>query len=222
MRSALAALTVLLPWPVRRLVLQRFFGYRIHPTCRIGFSCVLARSLVMEEHSSIGHLTMCRRIDLLHLGSHSVIGTLNFITGQPSDSKLRHYHDCPERRPQLLLGRHSVITSRHHLDCTDRVEIGEFSAVGGRGSTFFTHGIDISANRQRPEPISIGDYCLMGTSCVVLAGASLPDYCVLGAMSLVDRALVESHQLYGGVPARAIKPLPEDAEYFRRTEGRVI
>lgn len=221
MRTALAALTVLLPWRLRRVVLQRAFGYRIHPTCRIGFSVVFPQRLVMEEHAWIGHLTVCRDIDLLHLGPRSAIGTLNFITGQPSGSSLPHYHDQPERRPELLLGRHSAITTRHYVDCSDRVRIGDFSVVAGVGSQFLTHSIDVLAGRQRAEPISIGSYCYVGTRCVALGGSRLPDNCVLGAMSLLNGALIDTHHLYAGVPARPIKSIPTDASFFRRVSGVV-
>ncbi len=38
----------------------------------------------MEEGSRIGHLTLCKNIDLLHLGAHAIVGQLNWITGFPA------------------------------------------------------------------------------------------------------------------------------------------
>ncbi len=58
---------------------------------------------------------------------------------------------------------------------------------------------------------------------MLLGGAALPDYSVLGAKSLLNKAFTETHHLYGGVPARAIQPIPAaDTAYFHRTEGHVV
>ena len=39
---------------------------------------------------------------------------------------------------------------------------------------------------------------------------------------LVNKAFSDTHQLYGGVPARPVQKLPEDYVYFRRTTGFVV
>jgi hypothetical protein len=44
---------------------------------------------------------------------------------------------------------------------------------------------------------------------------------VLGAKSLLNKAFDEEMQLYGGVPAKPVQSLPEDAMYFQRVEGFV-
>jgi acetyltransferase-like isoleucine patch superfamily enzyme len=102
------------------------------------------------------------------------------------------------------------------------VTIGKFTTFAGFQSQVLTHGIDIENNRQASAPVRVGDYCFVGTNCVLLAGSGLPDYCVLGAKSLLNKTLTESHQLYGGVPAQPIKQLPSDWKYFTRSEGFVV
>jgi acetyltransferase-like isoleucine patch superfamily enzyme len=84
-----------------------------------------------------------------------------------------------------------------------------------------THSIDIVQNRQRSSPITIGNYCFIGTDCVLLGGSTIPDFCVVGAKSLVNKSFTETHQLYGGIPARPLEKLSPDCGYFRRTEGFV-
>jgi carbonic anhydrase/acetyltransferase-like protein (isoleucine patch superfamily) len=69
--------------------------------------------------------------------------------------------------------------------------------------------------------VRIGRYSFVGTSCVVLRGAELPDYSVLAAGSTLARAQQETFTLYSGVPAQPVKPLDRDSEYFRRTRGYV-
>jgi acetyltransferase-like isoleucine patch superfamily enzyme len=214
-------LSLCLPWGVRRSFLEKQFGYTIHPSCRIGFSLIFPTRLIMEEGSRIGNLTMCKNIDLLHLKAHASIGNGNWITGFPLGPS-RHFAEEKDRQPQLIVGEHSAITHRHLIDCTNSVVIGKFTTVAGFQSQIITHRIDIEKNRQTSAPVRIGDYCFVGTNCVLLGGSVLPDFCVLGAKSLLNKTFTESYQLYGGVPARAIEKLSPDCEYFRRTEGFVF
>lgn len=221
MKNVLMLLSLCLPWGVRRSFLEKQFGYTIHPSCRIGFSFIFPTRLIMEEGSRIGNLTMCKNIDLLHLKAHTSIGNGNWITGFPLGPS-RHFAEEKDRQPQLIVGEHSAITHRHLIDCTSSVVIGKFTTVAGFQSQIITHRIDIEKNRQTSAPVRIGDYCFVGTNCVLLGGSALPDFCVLGAKSLLNKAFSESHQLYGGVPARPIEELSPDCEYFRRTEGFVF
>lgn len=213
-------LSVLLPWSLRRSFLQKQFGYSIHPTCRIGLAWVFPDKLVMEAHSSIGHLTVCKNIALLHLHEHVSIGRGNWITGFPLGPS-KHFASETNRRPELVVGPHSAITHRHLIDCTNAVTIGSFTTFAGFQSQILTHSIDIATNRQASAPVRIGDRCFVGTNCVILGGAELPDFSVLGAKSLLNKAQSETYTLYGGVPARAIEKLPADLAYFHRAEGFV-
>jgi acetyltransferase-like isoleucine patch superfamily enzyme len=212
--------SILLPWSARRNFLEKQFGYSIHPTSRIGFSWIFPRKLIMDENSRIGHLNVCKDIDLLHLGAESIIAQLNWITGFPSGSS-RHFAHQPDRRPELILEAHSGISSRHLIDCTSRVRIGAFATIGGFRSQLLTHSIDLEAGRQSSEPIEIGEYCFVGTECVILGGGSLPHHSVLGAKSLLNKKLDAPFHLYGGIPAKPLKELPQEMEYFRRKEGFV-
>jgi acetyltransferase-like isoleucine patch superfamily enzyme len=107
------------------------------------------------------------------------------------------------------------------IDCTARVRIGAFATVAGFRSQLITHSIDLEAGRQSSEPIEIGEYCFVGTDSVILGGSSLPHHSVLGAKSLLNKKWDTPFQLYGGVPAKPLKELPREMEYFRRKEGFV-
>jgi serine acetyltransferase len=177
--------------------------------------------LIKEEGSRIEHLTICKNIDLLHLKAHATIGRANWITGFPLGPS-RHFAHEQDRQPQLIVGEHAAITHRHLIDCTNSVVIGKFTTMAGFQSQILTHSIDLEKNRQASAPVRVGDYCFVGTNCVLLGGSALPDFCVLGAKSLLNKAFTESYQLYGGVPARPIEKLSPDYEYFHRTEGFVF
>jgi acetyltransferase-like isoleucine patch superfamily enzyme len=220
MRFLLRCLVVLLPWFLRRPVLTACFGYRIHPTARIGWSWIFPAHLVLEEGATIGHGNVALRLARIELGAHASIGRSNWITGYPRGGA-RHFAHRATRDPALILGAHAAITKGHHLDCTDRIEIGAFTTIAGYRSQFLTHSIDVVANRQDCAPIVIGRHCFVGTAVVVLAGARLPDRSVLGAMALLNRAVETPGWLHAGVPAAPVKELPADAAYFHRTEGWV-
>jgi serine acetyltransferase len=220
MKQILRFLSVLLPWELRRSLLEKQFGYSIHPSSRIGFCWIFPRHLIMEENSRIGHFTLCKNIDLLHLGAHAVVGQLNWITGFPTGSS-RHFAHQTDRHPELIIERHAGISSRHLLDCTARIRIGAFATIGGFRSQLITHSIDFATSRQSAEPIDIGEYCFTGTNSVMLGGSSLPHHSVLGAQSLLNKKWDAPYHLYGGVPAKPLKELPQEMEYFRRTEGFV-
>jgi acetyltransferase-like isoleucine patch superfamily enzyme len=218
MKTFLGLVSLLLPWSLRRSFLEKQFGYSIHPSSRIGFAWIFPRRLVMEEGSRIGHLTLCKNIDLLHLGAHAIVGQLNWITGFPSGPS-RHFAHQSDRRPELIVETHAGISSRHLIDCTARVRIGAFATIGGFRSQLLTHTIDFGAGRQTAEPIEIGEYCFTGTNSVLLGGSVLPHHSVLGAQSLLNKKWEEPYRLYAGVPAKPVKELSPELEYFRRTEG---
>ena len=220
MRTFLGLLSLLLPWGLRREFLEKQFGYSIHPSSRIGIAWIFPQKLVMEEGSRIGHLTLCKNIDLLHLGAHAIIGQLNWITGFPSGPS-KHFAHLPDRRPELIVETHAGISSRHLIDCTARVRIGAFATIGGFRSQLLTHTIDLAAGRQTAEPIEIGEYCFTGTNSVMLGGSVLPHHSVLGAQSLLNKKWEDPYRLYAGVPAKPIKELSAEMEYFRRAEGFV-
>ena len=117
---------------------------------------------------------------------------------------------------------HSAITNRHIIDCTNAVHIGKFSTVAGFRSQILTHSIDLEACRQSSAPVTIGDYCFVGTDCVLLGGSSLPNYSILGAKSLLNTSQQQEYYLYAGVPAKPVKELDRDFGYFSRTTGFVI
>ena len=174
----------------------------------------------MEENSSVGHLTVVKGLEYLRMGSSSRIGNLNWITGRENFGQ--HFKEQTGRRSNLIIGTHAAITHRHLIDCTDTVTVGAFSTVAGWGTQVLTHGVDISESRQRCAPVTIGDYCFVGTRAILLKGSALPSASVLAAGAVLDRAYSDESTLYGGVPARAIKILDRSALYFRRETGAVV
>ncbi len=220
MKQIVTAILLVVPWGVRRHILVVLFGYKIHPTARIGFSIICPERLEMDQRARIGSLTMCKGISLLKMGAESYIGNLNWISGFPASDSTFFSADI-DRRPELIVGDHASITNRHLIDCTNSVQIGDFATFAGFRSQILTHSIDLYECRQASKPVIIGNYCFVGTGCILLSGSVLPDYCVLGANSVLNKAYADTHFLYAGNPAMAVKTLPMEMGYFIRTTGFV-
>ena len=217
----LKLLTFLLPWPIKRIILVRFFKYEIHPDARIGLSWIYPKKLIMDSDSIIGHFNVAVHLDLISIGKNSSIARGNWITGFPTNTNSKHFSHQINRKSSLLIGQHSAITKNHHVDCTNTIQIGNFVTVAGYSSQLLTHSINIELNIQDSSPIVIGDYCFVGTASTILGGANLPSYCVLGANSLLNKPYSIPYRLYAGNPAMEIKELPSDFKYFNRVSGFV-
>ena len=212
-------MVVLLPWKLKRWILQAVYKYKLHPTARIGFSYVFPKYLEMGENARIGHLNCVIHLDRLQMGANSIISRGNWVTGFPAGTDSRHFAHRPHRRCELILGKESSITKKHHIDCTDAVIIGDFVTVGGYASQFLTHSVDIRESRQDCHPISIGDYCFIGTGVKILGGSVLPARSVLGAGAVLNKRYEKEWTVYAGVPARPVKEIDETAKYFHRESG---
>jgi acetyltransferase-like isoleucine patch superfamily enzyme len=219
-RQIVAVASVILPWVLRRHILNLVLNYRIAPDARVGFSLVSCDRLIMEPGSSIAHFTVVKSIGLVHLGEHAKIGSFNWISGIGANDR-KHFADEIDRRPQLVVGPHASITGRHIIDCSNAVMIGAFSTIAGAGTLILTHAIDLRENRQRSGPVEIGRYCFVGAACVVLKGAKLPDYSVLAANSTLHKQFSDKFTIYSGVPALPGAKIDPDAGYFHRSIGHV-
>ena len=219
-RLFVALVTILLPQAVKRLLLNELLGYRIHATARIGLSLIYPKHLIMGGNSRIGNLNYCKNLSLLSIGECSLIGNLNWITAIPTEASA--FRDEKGRAPRLELGNHAAITNRHLIDCCNQVSIGNYSTLAGFRSQILTHAIDLKASKQVSAPVSIGDYCFVGTNVVVLAGSTLPDRSVLGASAFLAESFQDDYMLYAGVPAKPIKKLDVDYCYFERIDGFVL
>ena len=222
LKVIIKCIIVLLPWRLKRLVLNHFFHYDIAPSARIGFSYIFPGYLKMENNSRIGHLNVAVHLDRMELGSESTIARENWITGFPTDTDSKHFSHDKNRKSELIMGSNSAITKNHHIDCTNSIHIGNFTSIGGYSSQFLTHSLDIYENRQDSHPITIGDYCLVSTRVIVLGGAVLPSYSVLAAGAVLNKPYTEQYRIYAGVPAVAKKSIDPQTPYFLRGTGFVF
>jgi acetyltransferase-like isoleucine patch superfamily enzyme len=215
----LRALSVLLPWSLRRRLLNRAFGFEIDPEARIGFSWTFPRKLIMGPGARIGHLNVIRSLEEVRMDRYALIGQMNWFTdnlagfdGPGAESRLGG------RRARLHLGDFAVVTGRHYFDCSNTVEIGERSVVGGHRSQFMTHSFDLDSLVQDCRPIRIGPNSFVGTGCLLLGGSALPQNALLAAGSVLVTEKTEPFFLYAGSPAEKKRECDPEMAYFHRSE----
>jgi acetyltransferase-like isoleucine patch superfamily enzyme len=194
-----------------------FFGFRIGRRVRIGVALLDCSDLSIDDDARIGHGVVFLRTGAVHVGEHASIGPLNVFRGGTrvelgSYSSLLRLnvvnaipdHDCvghPEST--FSLGYGAIITASHWIDCTDRVSLGRRSILGGRHSSIWTH------NRRRSAPVSIGDYCYVGSEVRVAPGVRIADCTIVGLGSVVSNSLERTFTLAAGSPARVVRALTE-------------
>jgi serine acetyltransferase len=210
-------LAVLMPRGLKRRYLQAVFGWKLHPKSRIGFSLVFADHVVLDERARIGHFNLIMPVGLVHLHAHATLGHLNYVGGA---QRTGLYSSEADRRSALIVEEHAAVTRRHIIDCSNTITIGPFATFAGCHSQILTHSPDFASSTQRTRPVRIGAYCFVGTGCIILYGAELPDYSILSAGSVLTRKCEETHRIYSGNPAVAVKELPANLHYFHRTVGR--
>ena len=74
---ALRVFSLMLPWGLRRRLLNRAFGFEIDPDARIGLSWTFPDKLVMGPGSRIGSLTVMRSLEEVRMGPYALIGQMN-------------------------------------------------------------------------------------------------------------------------------------------------
>ena len=218
--ATVQVLLFILPWFIRRKLLTIFFKFRIAKSARIGFSIILARHLIMDNQSRIQNLCFINEIDKIVLDANSKIGRSNWITGSSAELN-RGYSATQNRKCEFILGEHSRITGNHKFDCNGGIYIGKFTTIAGSLSEFLTHGINLIENYQETDKIQIGDYCFIGTRCLLLKGSKIPNKSLLAAGSIVTKKFEEECNIYGGIPAVFIKKIPTHSKYFFRNHGNV-
>lgn len=203
-----------LPWSIRRLCLEKFFGYKIDKSARIGFSVVLPDYLEMGSGAVIGNFNVIINLWTVKMERLSSIRRGNWITGYPKYGK--HFQSSVGRESSLVLGIDSGITKNHLIDCTDLVSIGDYTSIGGYGTQILSHSTSIEFNEQRCKPILIGRQCFVGTRSIILPGSVLPDKSVLGAGAVLQKKFEEPGCLYAGVPAEKKKNLDPGLKFINR------
>ena len=228
-RLLVLAVIALLPSFLKRPCYRLFFGYRIGKRVRIGVSIIDAAICEIGDDAQIGHLNLIVAVGKVQMGDHVRIGHLNIIRGGDEVVlgryaellRLNEINSIPDPEvvnpvdPRFTLGPGSIVTTGHKIDFTDRVEIGRRTIIGGRNSSLWTH------NRQKTQPIKIGDFAYVGSEIRMAPGSSIPSRCIIGIGSVITHEVTEDGYLIAGVPAKPIKQLSGDDNFLIERKTRL-
>jgi len=213
-RRKFALLVALAPASRAKNFLLRRCGWNVDPRARVG-PVLMHRvaAATLGPGSRIGPFNVFRDIEELVLERDAVIGQWNWISASRELV-------AAGGTARLAMGESSALTSRHYVDASGGVTIGRFTTVAGVRSTFITHGIDWTTSKQRTRPITIGEYCLIGSNATVAPGTSVPDRVVVGMGSTLRGRLPSENAIYhgGSVP---VANVGLEGEYFTRAIGFV-
>lgn len=222
------AATALLPSPIAVLCLRIVFGYKIGKRVRIGFSIIDALETEIGNDVSIGHFNIFTGIKKLSIGEHTRIGVLNIFRGGEEITigryceilRLNEINSIPEPEvvneidPRFLMGDGCMIGASHKIDFTDRVEFGKRVILGGRNSSIWTH------NRQKTQPVLIGERSYLGSEIRIAPGGTIAPKCIVGIGAVVSGKFEKEYQLIAGVPAKEIKELDDEGKYLTEKKTR--
>ncbi len=214
---------VVLPSRLKAHLGRLLLGWDVDPTAYIGRSVVLVQHLSMGPGASIGPLNVIKDLEELRMGEGASIGSRNWITGFPRSEDLAAdtFPHSPNRRPCLTMGTGAMITVAHDVDCSDRVELGDYSSVAGFRCTVLTHSLNLVRNRFVTGAVEIGPHSAVMSGSTLLSGTRVPARCVISAGSVVNTPLTEELTFYSGNPAEAVRSLPDTLGFFHRGEGTV-
>ena len=131
---------------------------------------------------------------------------MGFVIGKDATIGLGCIFDTPKN---LRIGEKSVINPRCRIDSRGGVEIG--SCVSISCDTIILTADHDPNNYMvgRNQPVHIAQYVFIGTRAMILAGVSIGTQTVIAAGSVVAKNIPE-HSIAGGIPAKVIKPVPND------------
>lgn len=210
MKKIVLLIVWLLPASRLKNALLRSAGHRIAPTATARANLVWGVDrFVMEPGSSINRGNAIKGMREVRLGAGSSIGRTNLVSAHGAYRRLAE-------GARLILGERAYITSRHELDCSGSLILGDFAALAGFRSQVLSHSIDLARNAQTAHPVHIGARSFVGARTLLLGGSSLPARSVLAAGSVLTATPREEPGLWAGVPARRKGDI--SGAWFDRTE----
>lgn len=179
----------------------------------IAASAVINPNLVMRcgrfavgSDTIVDPFNVFRNLSSIELGERVRIGRYNQVSAAPE------YQKYSDQVGTFVMRDVSLLTNRHYLDCSGQVIIGYHAAVGGMRTIMQSHEFDLDATHATVGRITIGEFAMTASCCLLLKDAYVPPYSVLAAGTVVAKRRDDTDLkpgLYGGVPARFIRDLPE-------------
>ncbi|MFK8004898.1 MAG: hypothetical protein AB8H03_00945 [Saprospiraceae bacterium] len=212
--------------------LLNILGHKIHPKSYIGFSLIPSRRIYMDAHAQIGHCNIIQ-VNKILMRKESFIKSMNRIRGAMniimevesvianSNSIFRGSSPITYGNGTLKIGRFGMLVSKHHLDCTRSITIGDNTTIGGLGSQFWTHGYfhgPIGKERIRIDgEIIIGNNVYVGTNATFNPGVEVGNGISIGSNVCVSKSL----KLPGMYVAQPLRYIEKEIDSIRNALDKV-
>lgn len=207
LRLILINLTVIFIWiPYLRNRILNLLGFELSMKAKVGLSLFLCHKVALEQRASIGSFNLIKCASVL-LGEDCHIGKMNLFKGLfhirlQQNSHIGNFNLFKNNGLKTIpavstffVGKDANITSSHYVDLSCNVTIGDNSVIGGRSSTFWTHGF-VHFNKGVDRPIKLADILIkegvyVGSNCVLNPGVVIESDINIGAGSSVSGHLSE-------------------------------
>ena len=85
------------------------------------------------------------------------------------------------------------------------IHFGDYTQVGPNLSVISSNHDLTDTRVSISKAVYIGEYCWLGSGCVVLSGVKLGDHTIVAAGDVVTKSFEDGHCVVGGNPAKVIK-----------------
>ena len=173
-----------------------FFGYSI-TNAVIGLGTVIVVKEVILQGCQIGRFNRFLGPMRVSVGPSANIETHNiFDCGDwAGDAQHADHYDRT-----LIIEADARITNHHFFDVAGCFHLGQGSWIAGRGSQFWTHGVNVSDRN-----IDIGKNSYIGSAVRFAPGSGVGDNVIVGIGSVVTKVIEASNALISGFPAQVVK-----------------
>lgn len=108
----------------------------------------------------------------------------------------------------LIIGDSFKITAESSIVCHKEITFGRNVLISWENlfmDTDFHYVEQNTAIINPPEKIVVGNHVWIGCRCTILKGSVLPDNCIVGAGSFINKHIKGEHVIIGGSPAKVLK-----------------
>lgn len=199
---ATAAVGVLPASRVKNGLLNRC-GHDVHRRARVAPVALLGVDrLQLGDRAALGAFSVYRQLREVALAPRASIGPRNWISAAPS---------LADRGPsagRLRLGARATVSTRHRLDCSGGLTLGDDAAIGGWETLVMSHDLALDGIALTAEPVVIGARAFVHAGNRIAAGTTLPDDVRTEVGTVVTAARYEPATRYVGNPAAAAGRVP--------------
>ncbi|UUO02951.1 hypothetical protein M4D79_06935 [Mycolicibacterium novocastrense] len=197
----------LMPASRLKVWLLRKLGNVIGDRVTIGPNLVLGCGrFEIGDDTVLDPLNLFKGLARVEIGRRVRIGRYNQFSASPE------YQKYSDRVGQFIMRDVALVTNRHYIDCSGEVIVDYHAAIGGLRTVVQSHEFDLVDSAATVGRVVIGEFAMTGACCLLLKDCFVPPYSVLAAGTVMAKQRDGEEMkrgLYGGVPARFLRELPE-------------